>query len=70
MKPSVLTIAAREAGISADRLFLGQRIEDVFSDSLDWLEFIHCVRNELGPVSDEAATKAETFSDLADALRS
>jgi hypothetical protein len=63
---SVLKIAARELGIGEDQLFLAARIEDFF-DSLEWLEFLTVLKEEIGPLPNETALKCETFKDLANA---
>jgi hypothetical protein len=64
MKDTILQIAARELG-SKDFLFADTRLDAVFTDSLDWVSFIQCLREEIGPLTDEQAANAETFRDLA-----
>jgi hypothetical protein len=64
MRDRILQIAARELG-TKDNIFAATKMSDVFSDSLEWINFIQCVREEVGPLSDDAAVKAETFEELA-----
>jgi Phosphopantetheine attachment site len=64
----MLSIACRELGLPQGSVARNDRLDDRFTDSLDWLDFITCLRSEAGPITDEQATGAETFGDLADAL--
>ena len=63
-KEKILDIAARELGVNKDELFPAMKLADVF-DSLDFVSFIMAVKEELGPISNEDATKCETFADVA-----
>jgi hypothetical protein len=61
----VLRIAEEELGCPVGSLALSDKLEDLFDDSLEWLEFIHRLREEVGPMTDEQATACETLEDLA-----
>lgn len=61
MIEKVLEIASREAGIPIEAK---DRIVDVF-DSLEYIEFVMCLRHEVGPIAEPIITSAETFYDLA-----
>jgi acyl carrier protein len=63
MKDTILQIAARELG-TKDFLFSDTRIDDVF-DSLDFVHFLMCLKEEIGPICTADALKAETFGDIA-----
>ncbi len=63
MIDKILQIAARETGMNC---FGPQRLAHVF-DSLEWIEFIMVLREEIGPLPAETAAKCDTFEDLAKA---
>ena len=63
----VIEIAQRESGLQ--HLSVESRLSDVFDDSLEFLEFVHCVREEVGYVSDSDVAMANTLGDLVNAFQ-
>ena len=64
----VLSIAERELGLPAGVIPVTDRLDIYFEDSLEWFEYIVCLRSEVGNITDEQAAAAETFEQLRDAL--
>lgn len=63
----VIGIAARELGIEESTLNPETRLDDIFTDSLEYIDFTVKLQ-ELGHLSDESIANAETLGDLADAI--
>ena len=63
----VISIAAQQLGLEESSLSLETRLDDIFTDSLEYLEFTLELR-ELGHLSDEAIANSETLGDLANAI--
>lgn len=64
LEEAVLQLAAEEIGTAVNR---ESRIDAMFNDSLEYLEFTLKL-GELGHLSDEAISQAETLGDLIDAI--
>lgn len=63
----IIDIATRETGREAGWIKPETQLEQLFEDSLEWISFIQSLREEIGPLSDEKAQKAETIGELASA---
>jgi len=63
----LIVIATAEAETGKRELTTGHFLTDVFVDSLEFVSFIQALR-DLGSLSEEAITKAETLGDLANAI--
>lgn len=61
-REQVLQIAARELG-SKDGVTVSSRCADLF-DSLDFVSFLMCLKEEIGPICTDEAIKAETLGDI------
>lgn len=66
LESKVLEIAREYLGDDV-ALEMTTRMDDVFSDSLEFLDYATRLQ-ELGELSQEALSRAETFGDLANAL--
>ena len=64
----VRAIAARELDAPIGGVLYESRLDHLFSDSLEFVDFILCLKAEIGPISDIQVTKAETIGDLIDAF--
>lgn len=63
----VAKIAARELEIPEGEITPDKKISELFDDSLDYMDFLLCLK-EVGELSNESITKAETLGDLANAI--
>jgi hypothetical protein len=63
----VREIAAKESCVSQNDITYETRLDRVFTDSLEYLEFLQALA-VLGEISNEVVARAETFGDLANAL--
>ena len=63
----VIALAAEESGAEESAITRESRLDQIFSDSLDYLQFT-LVLGRIGNVSDEVIAHAETIGDLIDAL--
>lgn len=61
-------IASRELGIPEEHIAIESRVADLFHDSLEYLDFLSCVRAEIGEIPDPLVSEAETIGELASAL--
>ncbi|HWH60179.1 MAG TPA: hypothetical protein VN682_21305 [Terriglobales bacterium] len=67
MSEKIIEIAERESGLR--HLALTSRLSDILDDSLELQDFFTCIRNEVGYISDEAASAADTLGDLVYAVQ-
>lgn len=64
---SVISIASEESGVSRGVITEATPLATLFSDSLEFMEFIVCLKS-LGEVSDSLVTSSETIGDLANGI--
>lgn len=63
----VIEIAADELGVEPSELASDTRLDSIFADSLEYVSFTLRL-GELGSLSEESISKAETIGDLVYAL--
>lgn len=63
----VIELAAEETGIEEKDINRETRLDRIFSDSLDYLQFTLAL-GQIGNISDEVIAHAGTIGDLIDAL--
>ena len=64
----VRAIAARELNLPEGGVLYETKLDELFTDSLEFVDFILCLRAELGELSDAKVSNAQTIGDLIDAF--